>query len=132
MVRAVAFSPDSEKIAVAQSDNIVYVYKIGREWGEKKSICNKFPTSSSVTCLTWPVERPGELIFGLAEGKVKAGILRSNNSQVVYSTDSYVVSLANCKDGENFASGHLDGSIYAFGKKIVVHHSIPQALGWGE
>lgn len=29
-------------------------------------------------------------------------------------------------------SGHLDGSIYAFSKKIVVHHSIPYALGWGE
>jgi len=42
------------------------------------------------------------------------------------------VSLASCKDGENFVSGHLDGSIYAFNKKIAVHHSIPYALGWGE
>lgn len=50
----------------------------------------------------------------------------------MYSTDSYVVSLSNCKDGENFVSGHLDGTIYAFGKKIVTHHSIPYALGWGE
>jgi WD40 repeat protein len=32
VVRALAFSPDSTKIAVAQTDNIVYVYKIGEEW----------------------------------------------------------------------------------------------------
>lgn len=67
------FSPDSLKIALAQSDNIVFIYKIGSEWGEKKSICNKFPASSSVTCMTWPKERPNEVIFGLAEGKVKSG-----------------------------------------------------------
>lgn len=85
-----------------------------------------------MTALIWPRERPGEVIFGLAEGKVRAGVLRSNKSQVVYSTESYVVSLASCKDGENFASGHLDGSIYAFGKKITTHHSVPYALGWGE
>jgi len=56
----------------------VYIYKIGKEWGDKKSICNKFPTSSSVTSMTWPHERSGEVIFGLAEGKVRAGVLRSN------------------------------------------------------
>ena len=31
-----AFSPDSTKLAVAQTDNIVYVYKIGEDFGEKK------------------------------------------------------------------------------------------------
>lgn len=40
--------------------------------GEKKSICNKFPQNSSVTCLTWPAGREGDVIFGLADGKVKA------------------------------------------------------------
>jgi intraflagellar transport protein 172 len=42
-VRAIAFSPDSQKLAIAQSDNIVFIYKLGPEWGDKKSICNKFP-----------------------------------------------------------------------------------------
>jgi len=37
-----AFSPDSDKLAIAQSDNVVYVYKLGTEWKERKSICNKF------------------------------------------------------------------------------------------
>lgn len=55
---ALAFSPDSTKIVVGQSDHIIYVYKIGDQWystvqcvcllysvcvcrGEKKVICNK-------------------------------------------------------------------------------------------
>ena len=54
LIRGLEFSPDSQKIAVAQSDNIVFVYKVGLEWGEKKAICNKFPVSASVTALTWP------------------------------------------------------------------------------
>ena len=53
-MRAIEFSPDSTKIAVAQSDNIVYVYKIGAKFKEKKTICNKFPASSSITTLIWP------------------------------------------------------------------------------
>lgn len=32
MVKGLAFSPDSTKIAVGQSDAIIYVYKIGEEW----------------------------------------------------------------------------------------------------
>jgi intraflagellar transport protein 172 len=79
-VRAVCFSPDNQKIAIAQSDNIVFIYKIGLEWGEKKSICNKFLQNSSVTCMCWPTQRHNELFFGLAEGKIKVGILRNNKS----------------------------------------------------
>src|SRR4051812_9865332 len=43
VVRGMCFSPDSTKLAVAQSDFYVFVYKLGLEWGERKSICNKFP-----------------------------------------------------------------------------------------
>lgn len=71
VVKGMAWSPDSCKLAVAQSDNIVFVYKLGAEWGDKKSICNKFQQSSSITCIVWPEQRPNELVFGLAEGKMK-------------------------------------------------------------
>lgn len=36
VVTGISFSPDSTKLAVAQSDCIVYVYKLGEKWGEKK------------------------------------------------------------------------------------------------
>lgn len=75
------FSPDSNRIAIAQSDNIVFVYKIGTEWGDKKSICNKFPASSSVTAMCWPRKANSDLIFALSEGKVKVGVHRNNKSQ---------------------------------------------------
>ena len=39
-----AYSSDSTRLALAQSDNILYVYKLGLEWKEKKSITNKFAT----------------------------------------------------------------------------------------
>lgn len=32
VVRAMAFSPDSTKLAIAQSDNIVFVYRCGAGW----------------------------------------------------------------------------------------------------
>mmetsp|Transcript_15284 Transcript_15284/g.25210 ORF Transcript_15284/g.25210 Transcript_15284/m.25210 type:complete len:1767 (+) Transcript_15284:218-5518(+) len=142
LVRGMAFSPDSSKLAIAQSDNIVFVYKIGAEWGDKKSICNKFPQNSAVTSLTWPVQHPNEVVFGLAEGKVKIGQLRTNKPATLYSTDSYVVCLCNGPDGNSILSGHVDGSIYRFifedgqsgpsQAKLVLHQSIPYALAWGE
>ena len=138
VVRALAFSPDSTKIAIAQSDNIVFVYKIGSEWGERKSICNKYQQSAAVTCLVWPFGKPNDIIFGLADGKVKCGQVKSNKTVSLYSTDSYVVSVASSKDGEHIISGQLDGSIYRFTlesrqfTKLAMHTSVPYALDWGE
>ncbi|KAJ3326468.1 hypothetical protein HDU76_012895, partial [Blyttiomyces sp. JEL0837] len=66
---SLAFSPDSSKLAVAQSDCAVFVYKLGLEWGEKKSICNKLIQTSEITCLTWPKEQPNAVVFGMVDGK---------------------------------------------------------------
>lgn len=143
MVRGLAFSPDSTKLAIAQSDNIVFVYKLGLEWGEKKSICNKFVQNHSVTCLTWPPSNPNTIVFATADGKVKAGNLRTNKPSTLYATSSYVVSLASASDGQAFVSGHVDCSIYKFvfddlnaggptHVKLAIHSSIPSALSWGE
>ena len=81
-IRGMEFSPDSTKIAIAQSDNIVFICKIGLEWKKKKSICNKFPTASSLTCMAWgEKDRSNEIVFGLA-----VGILKNNKSQALHST----------------------------------------------
>jgi len=32
VVKGIAFSPDSTKLAVGQSDCVIFVYKIGKEW----------------------------------------------------------------------------------------------------
>ncbi|DBA03525.1 TPA: hypothetical protein N0F65_011426 [Lagenidium giganteum] len=142
IVRALEFSPDSSKLAVAQSDNIVFIYKIGLDWGDKKSICNKFAQSSSVTSLTWPNTHPNEVVFGLADGKVKVGQLRSNKPATLYASGSYVAAVCSNMEGTAVVSSHYDGSIYRFvfddisggptHTKIAVHSCVPYALSWGE
>ena len=34
MVKGIEFSPDNTKLAIGQSDNIVFVYKLGANWKE--------------------------------------------------------------------------------------------------
>lgn len=141
LVRALAFSPDSTKLAVAQSDNIVFIYKLGSTWGDKKTICNKFTQTSPVTSLCWPSRRSNEVVFGLLDGKMRIGILRNNKSATLYHTDSYVVSCAAGPDGQSFVSGHLDGSIYRYtfpdqdgpAQSLLTQTTfVPYCLGWGE
>jgi intraflagellar transport protein 172 len=143
IVRAIEFSPDSSKLAVAQSDNIVFVYKLGVDWKDKKSICNKFQQTSSVTCLAWPSGHPNEVVFGLAEGKVKVGQLKSNKAATLYQTESFVVSMCAGPDGNSVLTGHLDGTIFRFSfetetqprpvttKVAGVPQCVPYALAWG-
>lgn len=64
-----AFSPDSTRLAVGQSDLIVYVYKIGEEFKMKKSIIHKFQQPSPVTSIAWPKEF--EIFCGLLDGKLR-------------------------------------------------------------
>ncbi len=111
IVRAVEFSPDSTRLAVAQTDNIVFVYKIGDDWSpdHKKVICNKFIQTSAVTALSWPAQGP--IVVGLADGKVRAAHSKTNKATTLYSGDSYTVALASNMEGTGFLSGHVDGTI---------------------
>ncbi|XP_074640366.1 intraflagellar transport protein 172 homolog [Tubulanus polymorphus] len=138
IVKGLAFSSDSTKVAVGQTDNIVFVYKIGDEWGDKKTICNKFVLQSAVTCMIWPLDQP--IIIGLSDGKVRAANTKTNKSSTLYSADSYVVSLTSNPSGKGFLSGHANGNIvrYFFDDegsgdaqgKICTHPCPPYALGW--
>jgi intraflagellar transport protein 172 len=114
IVREMKFSPDSTKLAIAQSDDIIFIYKLGTSWKDKKIICNKFEQNLSVTCMDWPCESYNEIIYGVADGKVKLGHLKSNSSQILYNTDSYVVSITSTNDGRIIFSGHVDNRIYKF------------------
>ena len=140
VVRGMAFSPCSTKLAIGQSDNIVFVYKLGAEWGDKKSICNKFLQHHPVTALAWPAERGGELAFATADGKVRVGALKTNKATTLYAhpEQSYVVSLCASPDGNGVCSGHLDGSVFVFSfvtgiaTKLATHACAPYGLAWGK
>lgn len=113
VIREVAFSGDSTRLAVAQSDNIVFVYKLGEAWNEKKVICNKFPLNSSVAAMLWLAN--GTIVAGLEDGKVKGLNCKTNKSQNLFGTESSVVALAaHPKDGGSFLSSHDDGSIVRY------------------
>jgi len=139
VVRGMAFSPCSTKLAIGQSDNIVFVYKLGIEWGDKKSICNKFLQHHPVTALAWPAGRAGELAFATADGKVRVGTLKTNKASTLYAhpEQSYVVALASSPDGNGVCSGHLDGSVYVFSfnsgtaTRLTTHPCAPYGLAWG-
>ena len=60
--------------------------------GDKKVICNKFAQTCSVTCLVWPSQGP--IILGLTDGKVRAAHIKTNKSQTLYATESFVETLA--------------------------------------
>lgn len=139
-VKGLAFSPDSTKIAIGQTDNIVFVYKIGEDWGDRKVICNKFLQQSAVTCLIWPPENQF-IVFGLADGKVRAANLKTNKSQTVFGTGVHCVSICASPSGKGILSGHADGAIvrYIFEDdgsgltqgQVVKHSCPPYALCWG-
>ncbi|CAD7702008.1 unnamed protein product [Ostreobium quekettii] len=145
VVRAMAFSPDSMRLAIAQSDNIVFVYRLGLDWGDKKSICNKFVQASPITALAWPFGRQNEIAFGQLDGKMKLGSLKSNKPYSLYAhpEGSPVVSLAGSPNGKVVVAGHADGSVWKFqfpedegspaGHAQVARHACaPNALACGE
>jgi intraflagellar transport protein 172 len=70
IVTSCCWSPDSDKIAVAMSDNVISVYQLGVEWGEKRSIWKQFPQTTPISCIIWPANQPNTFVFGLADGKV--------------------------------------------------------------
>ena len=87
--------------------------------------------------MIWPKTKLNEIYFGLSDGKVKVGTLKNNQSTVLYSSDTYVVSIAASPDGKFLISGHLNGVIHKFNfensnlQKLVMHTSIPYCLAWG-
>lgn len=91
VINALAFSPDSVSLAVAQSDCIIFIYRIGEEFKMKKSITAKFPQPAPVTTLIWPSEV--EIICGLADGKIRQTPLvggKGPKSKTAFSTDACV------------------------------------------
>ncbi|KAL0220860.1 hypothetical protein RCL1_000714 [Eukaryota sp. TZLM3-RCL] len=131
VIRDICFSPDSSRIAIAQSDNSLFVYKIGTDWEDRKSICNKFLPSSSVTCIAWPSTAQQILLFGTADGAIRLASLKGNKDIQIYKHDFPALSLAFSSDGLVLLSSHSDGSLHRFtfdsGHKSAAHVLFPRS-----
>jgi len=94
-ISSIAFSPDSTKLAVAQTDGIVFLYKVGKEFKLKKSISNKVMQPFGVLKVLWPNEF--EIISGLMDGKLRHTPLTNSTkglrSRTFHNPDSQIVSL---------------------------------------
>ena len=126
---------------MAQSDNIVFIYKLGKTWADKKTICNKYLQTHPVTCMAWPHGRINEIVFGCADGKMRVGN-NANKTVTLYDQGSYIVSCAPSLDGQSFVSASADGKIlrYTFptgeGRQAITAevakvNFVPYAIGWG-
>ncbi|GMT03450.1 hypothetical protein PENTCL1PPCAC_25624, partial [Pristionchus entomophagus] len=117
IVLSLAFSPDSSSLAVGQSDNVVFVYKIGADWNEKKVITNKLVQTAAVTALSWPFD--DKVLIGLIDGKMRVGLLKQNKCASLYKTDMGVIAIDISAKRTSFVSSHIDGSLilYNFASK---------------
>uniref|UniRef100_A0A3Q1AR83 Intraflagellar transport protein 172 homolog n=1 Tax=Amphiprion ocellaris TaxID=80972 RepID=A0A3Q1AR83_AMPOC len=128
VVNDMAFSPDSTKIAIGQSDNIIFVYRIGEDWGDKKAICNKFVQTVRLSFIKCHF-----LILSLVEYYFISFMLLSLS--FVQSLFCFSIS------GKGILSGHADSTVvrYFFDDegsgesqgKLLIHPCPPYALAWG-
>lgn len=160
LITAIQFGPEIEqpKLAVAQSDAIIFVYKWkvldskpivqrglstnSSKWDAKKSICNKFHEESTISSLVWSRKDPFLLVYGTMEGKVRIGNVLDNKAKTLFKFDVAVVSLAFNLETTEILSGHADGTIYRFTFptnsksasciKLVNTSTVPYALSWGK
>ncbi|XP_013140063.1 PREDICTED: intraflagellar transport protein osm-1, partial [Papilio polytes] len=123
VITSISFSENSELLGVAQSDNMVFVYRVGADWSGKKVICNKFPLSGAPLKLL-----PSEAGFftGTSDGKIRSLDCKSNKSSSMWSAGSCCVALARCEAA--LASGHVDGTIYLNGRLLLRYALPPTAL----
>lgn len=91
--------------------------------------------------MCWPVGQSNGFVFGLADGKVRVGSLKTNKAATLYQADTAAISLTSHYQGTAIATGHIDGSIYKFffedqavgssQGKLCTHNSTPHLLAWG-
>lgn len=92
-----------------------------------------------MTCVIWLLTGP--IVCGLTDGKVRALQIKSNKSQSLYSSESFVVSLCSNSKGTGFLSGHVDGNVIRFyitddersqdpQGRVLLHPVPPCALAW--
>ena len=135
----ILYNPESTKLAVAQSDNLIVIYRLGLNWGEEKKICNKFELEKKPNCMVWSKNNSKEIICGLSNGHIRVALLGMGTiSNFLYMHTSPCISISSSLDGKYIISGHKDSAIFIYNresseiKKLCNHSCIPTCLAWGK
>ncbi|XP_022830109.1 intraflagellar transport protein 172 homolog [Spodoptera litura] len=124
VITNLSFSENSELLGVAQSDNMVFVYRVGADWSGKKVICNKFPLTGAPMSL---LPADNGFYTGTTDGKIRSLDCKSNKSSSMWTGGACCVSLARGGEG-TLASGHVDGTLYLNGRLLLRYALPPTAL----
>ncbi|KAL0822632.1 hypothetical protein ABMA28_004664 [Loxostege sticticalis] len=124
VITGITFSENSELLGVAQSDSMVFVYRVGADWSGKKVICNKFPLTAAPVRL---LPADNGFFTGTADGKIRSLDCKSNKSSSLWTANSCCVSLARGGEGM-LVSGHIDGTLYLNGRLLLRYALPPTAL----
>ncbi|XP_031768664.2 intraflagellar transport protein 172 homolog [Galleria mellonella] len=124
VITCISFSENSELLGIAQSDNMVFVYRVGADWSGKKVICNKFPLTGAPTQL---LSADNGFFTATTDGKIRSLDCKSNKSSSLWTVGTCCVSLAKSGEG-TLASGHVDGTLYLNGRLLLRYALPPTAL----
>ena len=80
--------------------------------------------------MVWPNDNHDQFVVGLAEGKIRGCMLKSNKSQPLFGTEVFCVSVTASPDGQWVAAGFIDNTIQTFNletkaKTKITHSTIP-------
>ncbi len=91
--------------------------------------------------MIWPQDRPFEVVYGLLNGTVKRGCLKSNKSKILYKVDSPMLVMALHCQSKGVTSAHSNGGIYVHlfhdekrdsgSVKVAQHSRMINTISWG-
>ena len=123
-ITSISFQPEASsencKLAVGHADGNLMLFKFSpRDANDslfrnnKKTLVNKFEETSPIVQLIWNI--PTEITYGLKNGVIKVGNLRSNVAQILYSIDSQLIGIS--MSNNYLISAHSNGQVqkYSFG-----------------
>ncbi|KAK2703027.1 hypothetical protein QYM36_018424, partial [Artemia franciscana] len=111
-VVSLCFSSDGSRLAVGQSDLYIKIYRIGNEWGFKKSISGKLPLEAIPLLIFWSKTLP--LVFAQEDGTLKTYGDKKYKTKILLSSAAPCIYLDARNDGAIIFSAHTDGSVNSF------------------
>ena len=133
----ILFNQESTKLAIAQSDNVIFIYMLDLNLGDHKKMINKIELSEKPKCMVWSKTNIKLIYFGSVDGIIRVCSDDKTTCNILYKHQSPCVSISSSLDGKYIISGHKDCAILIYEietsvhEKLCTHICIPSCLAWG-